>query len=257
MTLTLRAVPCLSDNYAYLIRDEATGQTAVIDVPDADAVQAALDDAGWTLNQILITHHHNDHIGGVEALREATGARVVGAAADAERLPPLDEAVSPGQGIAVGNAPCAVLDVSGHCANHIAFHFPGDDLAFTGDSLMALGCGRIFEGTPEQMWMSLLRLDTMAGSTRVCSGHDYTASNGRFALTIEPENAALKQRIAGFEAMRAAGDPMAVVRLDEERATNPFLRAHLPELKAAVGMADAPDVEVFAEIRRRKDAFKG
>ena len=255
MPFTLHAVPCRADNYAYLIHDPATGATAVVDVPDAAAVQAALGDQGWTLSHILITHHHDDHIDGVEAVRSATGAKVIGAAANAHRLPPLDTAVAPGDSLAIGSETVAVLDVSGHSLGHIAYHFPDSKLAFTGDSLMALGCGRLFEGTPQQMWDSLQRIDALPGDTLICSGHDYTRTNAAFALTIEPDNAALKDRAAKIKGQQAEGRPMAVEPLELERATNPFLRARLPEVKATLGMEGAPDVDVFAEIRRRKDAF--
>ena len=255
MALTLRAIPCLSDNYAYLVHDPDSGETAVIDVPETAPILEALKAEGWSLGHILITHHHNDHIGGVEDLRAATGARVAGAAADAHRLPPLDAALSPGDSYAMGPVQAQVIDVAGHADHHIAWHFVQSRLCFTGDSLMALGCGRLFEGTPEQMWASLQRLNALPGDTLICSGHDYTAANARFALSIEPDNADLQQRIKGFEADRAAGKPMAVVPLETERATNPFLRASAPHIKESLGMAGTPDAVVFAEIRRRKDSF--
>ena len=255
MALTLRAVPCLSDNYAYLVHDAESGRTAVIDAPEAGPIIDTLTAEGWRLSHILITHHHNDHIGGVEELRASTGAQVAGAAADAHRLPPLDAAVSPGDTYGMGSARADIIEVPGHADNHIAWYFPDAGLCFTGDSLMALGCGRLFEGTPEQMWASLQRINALPGDTLICSGHDYTAGNARFALSIEPDNRALQDRIAGFDADRAAGKPMAVVPLDTERATNPFLRAAEPHIKGLLGMAGAPDAVVFAEIRRRKDAF--
>ncbi len=255
MPFILRAIPCLSDNYAYLIHDPDTDDTAVIDVPDAAAVQAALDETGRRLSHILITHHHDDHIGGVDVLRAATGARVVGAAADAHRLPALDLAVAPGDRVQVGRESARVIDVSGHSVGHVAYHFPDSGLAFTGDSLMALGCGRLFEGTAAQMWDSLMRLDALDGETLIASGHDYMDANAAFALSIEPGNADLKARAERIAPDRAEGRPMAVVPLALERRTNPFLRAREPAVKAALGMTGAPDAEVFAEIRRRKDRF--
>lgn len=253
--MEILTIPCLTDNYAFLLRDAGSGAVAVIDVPDAAPVLAALADRGWTLTDILLTHHHGDHIGGVEDLRAATGAKVTGAAADAHRLPPLDRAVLPGDEVMVGGLSGRVIDVPGHTVGHIAFHFPEAVAAFTGDSLMALGCGRLFEGTPEQMWSSLSRLAALPPDTLICSGHEYTASNARFALSVEPDNPALQARVAAITAARAEGRATVPSRLDEELATNPFLRAQLPQVKAAVDRARASDAECFAEIRRRKDRF--
>ncbi len=255
MPLTLVTVPCLSDNYAYLVHDPSSGATAVVDVPETGPVEAALADHGWTLTDIWITHHHHDHIGGVDALRKATGARVTGAKADAHRLPQLDVPVEPCGSFAFGGETVEVIDVSGHTVGHIAFHIPGAALAFTGDSLMGLGCGRLFEGDPGMMWDSLCRLRALPGDTLICSGHEYSGSNARFALSIEPENAALAERAADIEAKRAEGVPTVPVALTLEKETNPFLRADQPSLKALLGMEGAPDPEVFGEIRRRKDSF--
>lgn len=253
MPLELVTVPCLSDNYAYLVHDAASGATACIDVPEAAPILAALAARGWALSDILITHHHPDHIDGVPALVGATGARVIGAAADAHRLPVLDRAVQPADAVAVGGITGRVLDVPGHTVGHVAYVFPG--LAFTADSLMAAGCGRLFEGTPAQMHDSLSRLAALPPETLVCSGHEYTQSNIRFALTIDPGNPRLLQRAETVRLARAAGRPTVPSTLAEELATNPFLRAHLPEIKASVGLPDAPDSVVFAEIRARKDRF--
>jgi hydroxyacylglutathione hydrolase len=248
-------VPCLSDNYAYLIHDPASEATAVIDVPDAAPILAALQARGWSLGDILITHHHSDHIQGVGALRAATGARVTGAAADAHRLPPLDRGVVEGDVLQVGVASGHVIDVPGHTIGHIAFHFPDDALAFTADSLMAGGCGRLFEGTPDQMHASLARLAALPDRTMICSGHEYTASNLRFALTLEPANPDLILRIEAVRQARAKGRPSVPSRLADEMATNPFLRVHLPAIKAAIGLPDSTDTAAFAEIRKRKDRF--
>ena len=255
MPLEIVTVPCLSDNYAYLAHDPATGETAVVDVPEAAPIRAALAERGWQLGTILITHHHADHVDGVEDLRRETGARVVGARADAHRLPPLDTAVAEGDSVAVGAETGEVIDVSGHTVGHIAFHFPASHAVFTADSLMALGCGRVFEGTAPMMWESLSKLAALPGDTLVYSGHEYTAKNAEFARTIEPDNAQLKSRCEAVEAARADGRPTVPSKLSEERATNPFLRAALPEVKTAIGMTDAADAEVFAEIRKRKDRF--
>ena len=255
MALELVTIPCLTDNYAYLIHDAASGQTAVVDVPDAAPVQAALADRGWRLSDILITHHHADHIQGVDTLRAATGAMVLGAAADAHRLPKLDLALTDADSFSIGAEFARIIDVPGHTVGHIAFHFPDSGLAFTADSLMAGGCGRLFEGTPAQMWASLSKLAALPPGTLICSGHEYTASNLRFAATLEPDDPALILRINEVTAARREGRPTVPSLLSDELATNPFLRAGLPQMKMAVGLADADDAMVFAEIRARKDKF--
>ncbi|WP_333711880.1 hydroxyacylglutathione hydrolase [Yoonia sp.] len=251
--LELVTVPCLTDNYAYLVHDPATGETALVDAPEAAPIKAELDKRGWTLTDILITHHHHDHIGAVDDLRGT--ARVVGAAADAERLPRLDLAVTEGDLIRVAGQQVHILDVSGHTIGHIAFYMPDAGFAFTADSLMALGCGRLFEGSPAMMWDSLQKLRALPDDTLICSGHEYTAANARFALSIDAANPDLISRSTGVDAARAAGQPTVPSTLAEEKRTNPFLRADLPELKAAIGMSDASDVDVFAEVRARKDRF--
>lgn len=255
MPLELVTIPCLADNYAFLAHDPATGATAVIDVPEAAPVLNALAARDWKASHILITHHHDDHVAGVKALAAATGARVIGAAADAHRLPRLDEALRPGDRIRLGVEEGEVIGVPGHTVGHVAYHFPGSALVFTGDSLMALGCGRVFEGTMDQMWATLSRLAALPGATLVCSGHEYTAGNARFALSVDPGNVALVARAEATGAARAAGLPTVPSRLSEELATNPFLRAGRPEMKRALGMEDAPDAEVFAALRRAKDRF--
>jgi hydroxyacylglutathione hydrolase len=255
MPLDLVTIPCLSDNYAFLIHDPASGETAVIDVPDAAPILNALRQRGWTLSQILLTHHHADHIQGVAELRAATGAKVAGYGADAHRLPPLDTALVEGQSVQVGGEAGTVIDVSGHTLGHIAFHFPASALVFTADSLMACGCGRLFEGSGPQMWASLSKLARLPPETLVCSGHEYTASNARFALSLEPDNQALISRVAAIADARQKGHPTVPSRLSEELATNPFLRANLPQMKARLGLAEASDAAVFTEIRARKDRF--
>lgn len=255
MPLELVTIPCLTDNYAFLIHDAESGQTAVIDVPEAAPIIAALDARGWKLSDILITHHHSDHIGGVPELQARTGALVVGAEADIHRLPPLDLAVSEGMTTSVGREFGHVIDVPGHTVGHIAFHFPESGLVFTGDSLMAMGCGRLFEGTPAQMWASLSKLAALSPDTLVCSGHEYTAGNARFALSLEPDDPAIKSRASAVEQARAKGQPTVPSRLSEELATNPFLLASNPRMKAAIGMDCAEDAAVFGEIRARKDRF--
>ena len=253
MALELVVIPCLSDNFAYLIRDATSGETALIDAPEAAPILAALQKRGWGLDLILITHHHADHIDGVEEIRAATAAKVLGAAADAHRLPALDRALVEGDEIAIGAERGKVIAVDGHTLGHIAFHFPQSSLLFTADSLMAAGCGRLFEGTPAQMYESLQKLAALPHETRICSGHDYLKGNLAFALALEPDNPLLKFRIETVEEMRREGRLPMPWTLAEELNTNPFLRADL--LKAQLGMEDAEEVSVFAEIRARKDRF--
>lgn len=239
-------IRCRTDNYAYLLR--AHDRTALFDAPEAAPILEALAERGWELDQILLTHHHNDHIEGVAELVAKTGAKVTGAKADAHRLPPLDISVAPGDTCEAVGLDAEVIDVSGHTVGHVAFHVPQAEAAFTGDSLMALGCGRIFEGDPAMMWDSLMRLNELPGNTLICSGHDYCAGNGAFALSVDDRNDALRQRI---EATANAERPCAPATLDEERATNPFLRA--AALAASLG-ADTP-ADAFAKLRSMKDHF--
>jgi hydroxyacylglutathione hydrolase len=255
MPIEIVTIPCRTDNYAFLAHDGATGVTAVIDVPDAAPIAAALAARDWKLRDILLTHHHLDHVEGVEALRAATGARVHGARADAHRLPRLDRMLAEGDAIDIGSEEGRVIDVSGHTVGHIAFHFPGAGVVFTADSLMALGCGRVFEGTAEMMWNSLSKLAALPPETLVCSGHEYTAANARFALTIDPDNPALAERARVVFAAAEQGAPTVPSRLSDELATNPFLRAADPLIRKRLGMENATDAEVFAEIRSRKDRF--
>ena len=255
MTLEILTIPCLADNYAFILRDQATGTVALVDAPESGPIIAALNEKEWGLDLILLTHHHYDHIDGVPDLVEAYGSKVIGAKADAKRLPPLDIALNEGDEVRVGETVGTNFDVSGHTVGHIAFHFPTAKAVFTADSLMALGCGRLFEGTPDMMWASLSKFAALPDDTIVYSGHEYTAGNAKFALTIEPDNAALQTRAKDITDRRANNLPTVPSALALERATNPFLRAHLPEVKAAIGMADASDAAVFAEIRKRKDNF--
>jgi hydroxyacylglutathione hydrolase len=254
MPLELVTIPCRQDNYAFLLHDPEGGQTLLVDAPETAPIRAALEARGWRLTDLLITHHHGDHVEGVADLR--AGARVIGAAADARRLPPLDLEVAEGDTFTTCGVEARVLDVSGHTRGHIAVHVPTAAAVFTADSLMALGCGRLFEGTPAQMWQSLLKLRALPEDTRVCSGHEYTETNYRFALTVDPDNPALLTRGAAITAARAEGRPTVPSTLAEETATNPFLRADRPDLKAAVGMPEASAVDVFAEVRARRDRFQ-
>ncbi len=255
MPLEIVTIPCLSDNYAFLAHDAASGQTALIDAPEPGPILTALDARNWKLSHVLLTHHHWDHVDGLAGILEHHPAKVVGAAADAHRLPPLDLQVREGDTFEIGGEPVHVLDVSGHTIGHIAFYMPESTAVFTADSLMALGCGRLFEGTPAQMWASLGKLAALPDETVVCSGHEYTQSNAKFAITVDPDNAALQQRTQDIDSARAAGDPTVPSTLALEKATNPFLRATDPGIKTQLGMENADPVSVFAEIRARKDRF--
>jgi len=256
MAFEIVTIPCLTDNYAYLLIGD--GKAAVIDVPEAAPILAAIANKGVYVTDILITHHHDDHIQGLGELLRGLDAepRIVGGKADAYRLPPLDLAVEDADTLTIGNgAEVHVMDVSGHTVGHVAFHVPEANAAFTADSLMALGCGRVFEGTMEQMWASLSKLARLPKDTIICSGHEYTAANGRFALTVEPDNPALKDRVARVAKSREKGEPTVPSLLSDELETNPFLRAGLEDVKQSLNMAGMGDAEVFAEIRRRKDSF--
>jgi len=255
MPLEIVTIPCLSDNYAFLLHSAETGETALIDAPEAAPILSTLADKGWQLTEIWLTHHHWDHIDGTADLKAATGAKVIGAQADKHRLPPLNHELTEGEPYRFAGHDVHVYDVSGHTVGHIALYVPAASAVFTADSLMALGCGRLFEGTPEQMWASLSKLAALPGDTIVCSGHEYTENNAKFATTIDTDSPRLSARIKDIKALRGAGQATVPSTLEEELATNPFLRAHLPQVKNAVGMADATDAEVFGEIRRRKNEF--
>ncbi len=255
MPFDLITIPCLSDNYAYLLHDQGSGETACIDVPEAGPIKAALAAHGWTLSQVWLTHHHWDHVDGLADLLSDHPASVVGASADAHRLPELNVEVAEGDAVKLGNLEAQIIDVSGHTIGHIAFYVPGAKAAFTADSLMALGCGRLFEGSPAQMWNSMQKMIGWPGDTTICSGHEYTASNAKFALTVDPDNTDLISRAQEVETSRAAGRPTVPSQLSTELKTNPFLRPADPGIRAHLGMQTASDAEVFAEIRKRKDNF--
>ncbi|WP_170374223.1 hydroxyacylglutathione hydrolase [Ruegeria atlantica] len=255
MPLEIVTIPCLSDNYAFLAHDATSGQTALIDAPEAGPILAELDARGWTLSHVLLTHHHWDHIDGLTGILEKHSPTVFGAAADVHRLPPLNQQVAEGDSFEIGGEPVQVLDVSGHTVGHVAFYMPQSSAVFTADSLMALGCGRLFEGTAPQMWESLSKLAALPDETIVYSGHEYTQSNANFATTVDPDNAALQQRMTDIDAARAAGKPTVPSSLALEKATNPFLRATDPAIQGHLGMENAEPAAVFAEIRARKDRF--
>jgi hydroxyacylglutathione hydrolase len=255
MPLEIRLVPLLTDNYAYLVNDPETGEAAVVDPSEAGGVLGALAETGWHLRHILNTHHHHDHIGGNRRLIEATGAVVAGPEADRRRIPDLQIGLKEGDSYRVGSRRLVVLEVPGHTSGHLALYFPDDDAVFCGDTLFALGCGRLFEGTADEMWHSLSKLKALPDRTRVYCGHEYTEANCRFALTIEPDNPELAARAEEIRRLRGEGRPTIPSTIGLEKRTNPFLRADLPEVARAVGREGREPAAVFAEIRRRKDSF--
>lgn len=251
--LEIHQFNCLSDNFGVLIRDADAGVTASIDAPEAAAVERALKETGWKLTHILTTHHHADHTQGNTPIKAATGCTIIGPKGEAARIPGIDKTVGGGDSFMFGSFKVDVLDTPGHTAGHITFVIPDAKVAFVGDTLFAIGCGRVIEGTMEQMWESLDKLRKLPGDTAVYCGHEYTLSNAKFALTIEPENAALVKRAAEVEALRAAGKPTLPTRMDEEMAINPFLRPQVPAIRKRLGMETAAEWQVFAEIRERKN----
>ncbi len=255
MPFEILTIPCLSDNYAFLAHDAGSGDTLCVDVPEPAPILRALAQKGWTLSHVLLTHHHTDHVQGLGDLLAAHPATVIGAGADAHRLPALDIKVAEGDTIQIGDQTGHIIDVSGHTIGHIAVHFPASHAVFTADSLMALGCGRLFEGTADQMWHSLGKLMKLPPETLVYSGHEYTMANAKFARTVDPGNSALISRYNAVDAARNQGKPTVPSTLADELATNPFLRAADPDIRVHLAMQDASDAAVFAEIRTRKDHF--
>lgn len=251
--LDIVLLPCLADNYFVLLHDPETGETAVIDAPQAAAIKTALTERGWRLNDIFITHHHTDHTAGIAELKAYYSARVTGPEIEADRIPGLTRAVTGATTLTFAGHPIKVIETPGHTLGHVTYFIPDTGVAFTGDTLFSLGCGRIFEGDPQTMWDSLSKIAALPGDTRLYCGHEYTLSNGRFAMTVEPENETLKARLAEVEALRAAGKPTLPTTVDLEKATNPFLRPHSRAIRARLGLGGAPDWEVFARLRQLKN----
>jgi hydroxyacylglutathione hydrolase len=247
----IRLIPCLSDNYAVLLKERDT--VVLVDAPEARPIQAALKKEGWRLTHILVTHKHSDHIDGIPALAAEYQPEIIGPAAEKGSIPGLTQTVRDGDTVSLGPMTAEVYETPGHTKGHVVFHFPKEKLLFSGDTMFALGCGRLFEDTPAAMWNSLLKLRALPDDTTVYCGHEYTLSNARFSLSIDPDNKELQARAAGIEKARAAGQPTVPFNLGLEKTTSPFLRADDPAVAQGVGRAGAPAAKVFAEVRERKN----
>lgn len=254
-TLQIEQFTCRSDNFGVLIHDTATGATASIDAPEENPILDVLEQQGWQLTHILVTHHHHDHVEANLALKKKFGAKIIGPRDEAEKIPGLDETVGGGDRFKFQEFDVDVIATPGHTLGHISYYMPGAKTAFTADTLFALGCGRIFEGTPAQMHESLQKLAALPDDTAVYCGHEYTEANAKFALTIDPDNRQLVERAAEISALRANGKPTLPTTIGLEKQTNPFLRAGDPQIRQHLGMIDASDEAVFTEIRSRKDNF--
>ena len=255
MALMIEQFPCRTDNYGVLIHDPEAGLTASIDAPQEKPIRDKLREKGWRLDRVLTTHHHSDHVEANLALKAAFGCVIVGPAGEADKIPGIDQPVKGGDRFMFGGHEVRVIDTPGHTLGHISYWIPSAGVAFVADTLFALGCGRVFEGTPEMMWASLGRLRDLPEATRVYCGHEYTEANARFALTIEPDNADLVARAAEIKELRAAGAPTLPTTIGLEIRTNPFLRENVQAIKTRLGMEHAPAAEIFAEMRVRKDNF--
>ncbi len=253
--LQIHQFPCLNDNYGYLLHDPTSGETACIDTPDADVYLREAAAKGWIITQIWNTHWHADHAGGNEAIKAATGCTITAPAGDAAKIAGVDRTVGQGDTVSLGDFTAEVIDVGGHTMGHVAYYLPRAGVAFVGDSLFALGCGRMFEGSPPQFWASLSRLKALPGETKIYCAHEYTASNAKFALHADPYNAVLADYAREVEEKRAAGKPTVPTVLSRELAANPFLRADVPELARYYGLTGKHPSEVFAAIRKGKDNF--
>lgn len=255
MPLQIHLFPCLSDNFGYLAHDPGAGATVAVDVPDGEKVIAEVKAKGWKLTDIWITHHHPDHVQGLAALKAfAPQARVVGPRAEADKIAGLEVLVGEGDLLKLGESEARVIETPGHTAGHVVYYFADDEVLFSGDTLFSLGCGRVFETPPQIMYASLCKLiDEIPEETRIYCGHEYTLSNAKFALTIEPGNEVLSQYAGRVKTLREKGEPTIPTTMRMELAANPFLRAEIPEVQAAVGLSGADSAVVFAEIRERKN----
>jgi hydroxyacylglutathione hydrolase len=255
MGLIVDVFAARSDNFGYLVHDQASGRTAAIDAPEAGPIRAALEQRGWTLTDIFITHHHIDHVEAIAELKQAFGTRVVGPRDEADKIEGLDELVGDGDTLELGETRFAVMATPGHTLGHVVFHDAEGGHLFSADALFSLGVGRMFEGTPGPMWAGLKRLRELPDDTLVYCGHEYTQANAKFALSIDPDNEFLKARAAEVESLRAAGRPTIPFNLGEDKKANPFLRADAPELAKHFGLEGADPADVFAAIRKGKDNF--
>lgn len=253
MSLEIQIVPCLKDNYAVLVHEPASKQTLLVDAPDARPIQTALADKNWTLTTILITHRHNDHVAGLDLLKSISNPTVYGPAKEASYIPQLDKHLNENDSLDFAGHPIHVIETPGHTRGHITYHWPDDHLLFSGDTLFALGCGRLFEGTAEDMWTSLTKLTKLPPATKIYCGHEYTLTNAEFALKLEPSNIDLQTRIIDIRDKRAQNEPTLPTTLELELKTNPFLRPNSKEIRTALNLENATDTEVFAEIRHRKN----
>jgi len=248
-------LPVLTDNYIYLIHDPDSGETAVVDPALAEPVLDTLHENGWQLKYILNTHHHWDHVGGNLEIKAKTNCRIIASDSDRNRIPGIDIALSEGDAITLGKHKATILFTPGHTSGHIVYHFADDELLFCGDTLFVMGCGRLFEGSAEQLWHSLQKLKVLPGSTRIYCTHEYTQNNGRFALTIDPDNQTLRQKMQKVNQLRAMNQPTVPSTIEEELATNPFFREDNLALQKTISMAGQKPVDVFTEIRKLKDKF--
>jgi hydroxyacylglutathione hydrolase len=246
---------CLEDNIGALLHDPASGACAAIDAPEEKAVLAALEETGWTLSDILVTHRHVDHVQGIAGVKQRTGCRVVAPLKAGQQVPAVDAFVREGDTVHVGGLQAHVWETPGHCADHVAYWFAADRALIAGDTLFTLGCGRVLEGSYEAMWSSLQRLAALPDEAKVYCGHDYAVSNARFALAADPQNAVLQARAAEADRVKAEGGLMVPTTIGEEKATNPFLRAGEPALARAVGKEGAEPVAVFTALREWKNRF--
>jgi hydroxyacylglutathione hydrolase len=253
--LEIHQFPTRSDNYGVLIHDPATEATASIDAPDAEELLAALHEKGWVLTHILTTHHHHDHTAGNAIVKRMTGCTIIGPAKEAGEIPGIDVTVKDGDVVEIGSIKGKAIETPGHTSGHVSYYFPEDEIVFVGDTLFSVGCGKLLEGDAKTMWASLSKLAKLPPDTKLYCGHEYTNANCRFALTVEPENAALKARADEVAELAEKSEPALPTTIGQELATNPFLRPSSPAIQKRLGMEGRQLSEIFGEIRKRKDRF--